>query len=172
MKDFLNIFKVLKESIFFSGNMEKIRQVLESDTSFEESPKPNWTYQWLGKPFNGVIRKDQFLLIHVPFPATRYGTVIQGSLKQSSGEKNSIELKAWIDPRAKRKIILGYVISVVVISRLIGIRFLDAAPSDVDQILPFMLLATLPMSSLGTVLYSRSRRDAFHRAVLLLRSQS
>jgi hypothetical protein len=166
------VFKMVEQDFYVNHDMNWVKAVLEDDTLFEASPPQKWVYQAGGKLFNGFIRENHFLLIQKPFRGTRYGTVVQGSLTEPEVDQRILSLKLWIDPRAKSKLVFGYLFSVLVVARILRDYFQGQKLLNPDSILPYFLLAALPMTLYASHLYVLSREEARQRLELLFKSQS
>jgi hypothetical protein len=156
----LDAFRIKSEKLSVSLTQSQIREMLVKETLFDDAQPRGWRYRNEGKRFIGFINEDTFFLIQKPMQGTRFGAVVQGTRVLDSGEP-VLEIKSWVDPRATRKLIFGCFLVVFIVARIVREHFFaDSAPPP-DSVLPYFLLAILPMTALGAHLYDRNRNEAF-----------
>ena len=149
-----------------------MRAILEPETLFEETPPKSWSYRGRGKLFNGFMNGPQFLLIQRPMRGTRFGTVFRGDCIETTALNGEVEITSWVDPRAKRKLIFGYFLSVILVARFIRDRFSGQPSADTDNIMHYVLLVVLPISAYGSYLYEKTRQEGIQALDALFKSQS
>ena len=154
---FIEAFKTKSVVINSGVNLNLLRPTLELVTEFEETQPRGWRYRNIsGKRFIGFIQDETFFLIQKPMQGTRFGAVVQGTLLDSQ----NLEIKSWVDPRATRKLIFGCFLTIFVAARLVREQFFAGVVPPQDSILPYILLAVIPMTALGAHLYDKNRNEA------------
>jgi hypothetical protein len=168
----LSVFKTVEMRKPLHGGITEIRELLEPETLFEETPSKSWSYRGRGKLFNGFMNGPQFLLIQRPMRGTRFGTVFRGDYVETVSLNGEVEITSWVDPRAKRKLIFGYFLSVILIARVVRDRMIGQASVDTDSIMPYALLAVFPITLFGSYLYEKTRQEGIQAIDALFKSQS
>jgi hypothetical protein len=166
---FFSVFQSVETNVPGVGNLEIARARLQSQTDFQETMPKNWDTAVKEKQFIGIVEAKGFTLLQRPIGGTRYGAFVMGWINKNDG---SATLRTWINPRARGKIIFGYLLAVLLIARLAADYYSTGGISDFNKILPYALIAVLPMNWLASLSYLRARNRALETVKGLLAGNS
>ena len=161
------VFKAIEANVPGVGNLENARERLRPETDFQDRMPKNWDIAVNEKQFIGVVEAKSFTLLQRPIGGTRFGAFVMGYIKKEDG---SVNLRAWINPRARGKIIFGYLLAVLLVARLVADYYQNGVISDFNKILPYALIAVIPMNVLASMSYLRARNRAMENVQRLLSS--